>query len=118
MRARQDKHGRKGNIGMACLAIEEQAKPAINMISKTNYYVANKYKHMNQINNLNNSAQEKDKRYKKPAEEKQLQEKKTYYARGSKEHLIKPIKSCIKDTTLFVTNEVWPEMSEEQLKYK
>ena len=35
MRVRQDKHGRKGNIGMACLATEEQAKLAIKMLSKT-----------------------------------------------------------------------------------
>ena len=36
MRVRQDKHGGKGNIGMACLATEEQAKLAIKMLNKTN----------------------------------------------------------------------------------
>ena len=70
MRVRQDKYGRKDNIGMAFLATGEQAKIAIKMLNKTNHYVANEYKHRNQINNLNNSAQEKDKRYKKPVEEK------------------------------------------------
>ena len=56
------------------------------MLSKTKTYVANEYKHTKQINNLNNSTQEKDKRYKKPVEEKQIQETKTCYACGSKEH--------------------------------
>ena len=56
------------------------------MLSKTKTYVGNKYKHRKQINNLNNSTQEKDKKYKKPVEEKQIQETKTCYACGSKEH--------------------------------
>ena len=47
-------------------------------------------------------------------EEKQLQETKTCYACGSKEHLIK---TCKKNTNLFVTNEEWPDISEEELKY-
>ena len=34
MRVRQNKHGRKGNIGMACLATEVQAKLAIKMLNK------------------------------------------------------------------------------------
>ena len=58
------------------------------MLNKTKQYVANEYKHRKQTNNLNNSTQEKDKRYQKPVEEKQLQETKTCYACGSKEHLI------------------------------
>ena len=33
MRVRQDKHGRQGNIGMACLATEEQGKLAIKMLN-------------------------------------------------------------------------------------
>ena len=41
MRVRQDKYGRKGNIGMACLATKEQAKLAIKMLNKTKQYVAN-----------------------------------------------------------------------------
>ena len=45
-----------------------------------------------QIKQINNSTQEKDKRYKKPAEEKQLQETKTCYTCGSKKHLIKSFK--------------------------
>ena len=32
MRVRQDKHGRKDNIGMACLTTEDQAKLAIKML--------------------------------------------------------------------------------------
>ena len=40
-RVRQDKYGRKGNIGMACLATKEQAKLAIKMLNKTKQYVAN-----------------------------------------------------------------------------
>ena len=32
MRIRQDKHGRKGNIGMACFTTEDQAKLAIKML--------------------------------------------------------------------------------------
>ena len=95
MRVRQDKHGRKGNIGMACLATEEQAKLAIKMLNKTKQYLANEYKHRKQTNNLNNNTKGKDKRYEKPEEEKQLQESKTCYACGSKEHLIK---LCKKNT--------------------
>ena len=114
MRVRQDKYGRKSNIGMACLATKEQAKLAIKMLNKTKQYVANEYKHKKQTNNLNNNTKEKDKRYKKPVEEKQLQETKTCYACGSKEHLIK---TCKKNTNLFVTNEEWPDISEEELKY-
>ena len=84
------------------------------MLSKTKTYVANEYKHRKQINNLNNSTQEKDKKYKKPAEEKQIQETKTCYACGSKEHLIE---SCKKNTNLFATNEEWPDIPEQELKY-
>ena len=51
----------------------------------------------------------KDKRYKKPLGKKQHQETKTCYVCGSKEHLIK---TC-KNTNLFVTNEEWPDISEE-----
>ena len=47
MRIRQDKHGRKGNIGMACLA-EEQAKLATKMLNKTKQYVANEHKRRKQ----------------------------------------------------------------------
>ena len=47
-------------------------------------------------------------------EEKQLQETKTCYAHGSKEHLTKSWK---KNTNLFATNEEWPDISEEELKY-
>ena len=47
-------------------------------------------------------------------EEKQHQETKTCYVCGSKEHLIK---SCKKNTNLFVTNEEWPDISEEELKF-
>ena len=57
-------------IGMAFLATEEQAKLAIKMLNKTNQFVANEYKHRNETNNLNKSTQEKDKRYKKPVEDK------------------------------------------------
>ena len=71
MRVRQDKHGRKDNIGMACLATKEQAKLAINMLNKSKQYVANEYKHRKQTNNLNNNAKEKDKRYKKLNSRKQ-----------------------------------------------
>ena len=46
-------------------------------------------------------------------EKKQHQETKTCYVCGSKEHLIK---TC-KNTNLFVTNEEWPDISEEELKY-
>ena len=87
-RVSQGKHGRKGNIGMACLATEEQAKLEIKMLNKTKQYVANECKHRKQTNNLNNTTKKKDKSYKKPVEEKQLQETKTCYAGGSKEHLI------------------------------
>ena len=55
---------------MACLATEEQAKLAIKMLNKTKQYVANEYRHRKQTNNLSNSTKEKDKRYKKPVEEK------------------------------------------------
>ena len=41
VRVRQDKYGRKGNIGMACLATKEQAKLAIKMLNKTKQYVTN-----------------------------------------------------------------------------
>ena len=84
MRIRQDKYGRKGNIEMACLATKEQAKLAIKMLNQTNHYVAKEYKHSNQTNNLNNNTKVKDKWYKKPIEEKQLQETKTCYACESK----------------------------------
>ena len=62
------------------LATEEQAKLAIKMLNKTKQYVANEYRHRKQTNNLSNSTKEKDKRYKKPVEEKQLRETKTCYA--------------------------------------
>ena len=113
MSVRQDKYGRNGNIGMACLATKEQAKLAIKMLNKTKQYVANQYKHQ-QTDKLNNNTKEKDKRYKKPVEKKQLQETKTCYACGSKENLIK---SCKKNTNLFVTNKEWPDISDEELKY-
>ena len=87
---------------MACFAREEQAKLTIKMLNKTKQYLANEYKHRKQTNSLNNSPEEKDKRYKKLVEEKQLQETKTCYACGSREHLIK---SCKKNTNLFVTNK-------------
>ena len=102
MRVRQDKYGRKGNIVMASLTTEEQAK------------LANEYKHKNQTNNLSNYTQEKDKRYRKTVDEKQLQERRTCYACVSKEHLLKSSK---RNANLFVTNEKWPDMSEEELKY-
>ena len=76
--------------------------------------LGNEYKHREQTNNLNNSTKQKDKRYNKPVEQKQLQETKTCYVCGSKEHLTK---SCKKSTNLFVTNEEWPDISEEELKY-
>ena len=98
---------------MACLATKEQAKLAIKMLNKTKQYVANQYKHQ-QTDKLNNNTKEKDKRYKKPVEKKQLQETKTCYACGSKENLIK---SCKKNTNLFVTNKEWPDISDEELKY-
>ena len=96
MRVRQDERGRKRNIGMACFATEDQAKLAIKMLNKIKQYIANEYKHRKQINNLNNSIQEQDKRYKETVEEKQLQETKTCYVCGSKEYLIK---SCKKTPT-------------------
>ena len=34
MRVRQDKHERKGNIGMTCFATENQAKLAIKLLNK------------------------------------------------------------------------------------
>ena len=118
MRVRQNKYGRKGNIGMACLATKEQAKLAIKMLNKTKKkYAAKEAKHKNkhkkQTINLNNNTKQKDKRGKKPVGEKQLQETKTCYTCGSKEHLIK---SCKKNTNLFATNK-WPDISEEKLKY-
>ena len=84
------------------------------MLNKINHYVANEYKHRNQTNNLNNNAHEKVQRRKKPVEEKKLQETKTCYAYGSEEDLIK---SCKNNTNLFVTNEEWLEILEEELKY-
>ena len=60
---------------MACLATEKQAKLAMKMVRKTSQYVTNEYEHRNQTNNLSNNTQEKDKRYKKSVEEKQLQVK-------------------------------------------
>ena len=84
MRVRQDKHGKKGNIAMACLATEEQPKLAINILNKTKQYVENEYKHKKHTNNLNSSKKKKDKRYKMSAQEKKLQETKTCYACGSK----------------------------------
>ena len=74
MRVRQDKYGRKGNIGIACLATKEQAKLAIKMLHKTSQYVANEYKHKKQTNHLDNITKGKDKRYEKPVEEKQHQD--------------------------------------------
>ena len=46
----------------------------------------------------------------KPVHEEQL----SCFAGESKEYLIK---SCKKNTNLFVTNEEWPETPEEELKY-
>ena len=93
---------------MACFVTKHQAKLAIKMLNKTKQYIANEYKHRNQTNNLKNSIQEKDKRYKKTDEEKQLQETKPCYACESKKHLIK---SCKKKTSLFVTNEERSDIS-------
>ena len=56
-----------------------------------------------QIYNLNNNTKEKEKRYKKPVEEKQLQETKTCYACGSKEHLIKSCKKNTKRTPTYLS---------------
>ena len=106
--------GGNSNIGMVCFATEEQAKLAIKMLTKTKQYVANEYKHRKQIKNRNYNTKEEDKRYKKSVEEKRLQETNTCCACGSKEHLIK---SCKKNTNLFVTNEEWSDISEEELKY-
>ena len=94
MTARQDEHRRKDNIEMACFATEDEAKLAIKMLNKIKQYIANEYKHRKQINNLNNSIQEQDKRYKETVEEKQLQETKTCYVCGSKEYLIKSCKKA------------------------
>ena len=109
---RKGKYGRKNNIGMACLATKEQEKLATKMLNKTKQYVASEYTHKMQTNNLTNNTKEKDKRYKKPVEEKQ--QTKTCSACGSKEHLIK---TCKKNTNLIATNEEWPYISEEELKY-
>ena len=84
------------------------------MLKKTKQYIANEYKHRKQTHNLHNGIPEKDKSYKKTVEEKQLQEAKTGYACGSKKHLIK---LCKKKNNLFDTNEEWPDISEEELKY-
>ena len=73
--------------------------------NKTKQYVANEHKHRKQTNNLNNSTQEKDKRYKKTVEEKQLQETMTCYACGSKEHLIKSCKKKTEDRKQKTTEE-------------
>ena len=59
------------------------------MLNKTKQQIANEYKHRKQIHNLHNSIQRKDKSYKKTVEEKPLQETKTCYSCGLKEHLIK-----------------------------
>ena len=83
------------------------------MLNKTKQYVANEYKYKKQTNNLNNT-QVKDEKYKKPVEEKQHQETSTCYAYGSKKHLIKSYK---KNANLFVTNEEWPNILEEEFKY-
>ena len=61
MRVKQDKYGRKGNIGMACLATKEQTKLAIKMLNETKQYVANEYKHKKLTNNLNNYSKRKRK---------------------------------------------------------
>ena len=45
------------------------------MLNKTNQYVGNEYKNRNQTNNLNHDTQQKNKKYKKSAEEKQNQVK-------------------------------------------
>ena len=84
------------------------------MLNKTKQYIANEDKHRKQTHNLHNGIPEKDKSYKKTVEEKQLQEAKTCYACGSKKHLIK---LCKKKNNLFDTNEEWPDISEEELKY-
>ena len=77
-------------------------------------YIANEYKHRKQINNLHNSIQEKSKRYKKTVEKKRIP--------GNKDLLrmwIKRTSNKImqKETNLFVTNEEWPDISEEELRY-
>ena len=38
MRMRQSEHGRKGNIGMTCLATEEQTKLAIKILNIAKHY--------------------------------------------------------------------------------
>ena len=59
------------------------------MLSKVSQYESNEYNPRNQTNDLNNNIQGKSKKYKKLVEEKRLHRKKTCYACGSKEHLIK-----------------------------
>ena len=67
---------------MACVSTEEQAKRTIKMLNKTKQYVTSEYKHRKQTNNLKNSTKEENKRYKKPVEEKRLQETITCYGCG------------------------------------
>ena len=74
--------GEKAIYALPCLATKEQAKLAIKMLNKTKQYVANGHKHKKKTNKLNNNTKEKDKRYKKPVEEKQHQEAKTCYGCG------------------------------------
>ena len=74
---------------------------------------AKEYKHRNPTNNLS-TIQGKDKRYKKTVEEKLPPGNKDLLRMWSKRTLIK---SCKKKTNLFVTNEEWPDASEEELKY-
>ena len=62
----------KSMLSNRSLATEEQANLAIKMLNKTKQYVANEYRHRKQTNNLSNGTKEKDKRCKKPVEEKQL----------------------------------------------
>ena len=62
----------KSMLSNRSLATEEQANLAIKMLNKTKQYVANEYRHRKQTNNLCNGTKEKDKRCKKPVEEKQL----------------------------------------------
>ena len=84
------------------------------MLNKTKHHVANEYKHSKQTNDLNNSTQEKDKRYRTRILLKKNNSRKERLACGSKEHLIK---SCKKNINLFVTNEECPEISKEEFKY-
>ena len=84
------------------------------ILNKTSKCEENEYKHRNQPNNLNNTIQEKNEKYKTPVEGKQLQAKKTCYACGSHERLIK---SCKKKKIAF-TNEEWPEILEEEFVRK